>query len=70
VDTLTCVTVQLICVIGQRTLVRAAGIVPGRAGECGRIAGVTTDSATTTLYARALQSNAADPGRCIVPWGA
>lgn len=39
-------------------------------GGCGRIPEVTTDSATTTLYAQALQSTAADPSRCVVPWGA
>ncbi|MGY4742316.1 hypothetical protein [Streptomyces sp. ATMOS53] len=39
----------------------------GRAGGCGRIPGVTTDSATAMLYAQALQTTAADPSRCTVP---
>ncbi len=30
---------------------------------------MSTDSATTALYAQALQSTATDPSRCTVPWG-
>ncbi|MFE5669099.1 hypothetical protein ACFQ7W_34910 [Streptomyces niveus] len=30
---------------------------------------MTTDSATAALYAQALQSTAADPSHCTVPWG-
>ncbi|MFJ4710137.1 hypothetical protein ACIP6I_35630 [Streptomyces anulatus] len=30
---------------------------------------MSTDSATAALYAQALRSTAADPGRCTVPWG-
>ncbi|MFE4055610.1 hypothetical protein ACFXP3_04740 [Streptomyces sp. NPDC059096] len=30
---------------------------------------MTTDTATAALYAQALQSTAADPSRCTVPWG-
>ncbi|MFJ6661568.1 hypothetical protein ACIQNG_35245 [Streptomyces sp. NPDC091377] len=30
---------------------------------------MSTDSATAALYAQALQSTAADPSRCTVPWG-
>ena len=30
---------------------------------------MTTDSAAAALYAQALQSTAADPSRCTMPWG-